>query len=164
MNFRSFLIQCLVTCMLRAKREPQSVNCKSIIHLIDDDQAMLDALSLLLKIEGYTIRTYNSAQSFFDINKEHECGCVLTDMHMPEISRTRSVSRNERTRCFFTHYRDHSSWKYSARERRNGTGSVRFLRKALRRRCSTFFRSRKHSFCMGTKAVEVHSAKSLQGL
>ncbi len=68
------------------KERAQSVNCKSIIHLIDDDQAMLDALSLLLKIEGYTIRTYNSAQSFFDINKEHECGCVLTDMHMPEMS------------------------------------------------------------------------------
>ncbi len=66
--------------------ENQSVNCKSIIHVVDDDQAMLDALSLLLKIEGYTVRTYNSAQSFFDMNKEHECGCVLTDMHMPEMS------------------------------------------------------------------------------
>ena len=62
------------------------MTCKPTIHVIDDDQAILDSLSLLLKIEGYAVLTYNSAPTFLRTIKEHACGCVLTDMHMPEMS------------------------------------------------------------------------------
>jgi two-component system, LuxR family, response regulator FixJ len=56
------------------------------IHIIDDDSAMRDALSLMLMIEGYAVRTYESAQSFLDAIGQAENGCVVTDVRMPEIS------------------------------------------------------------------------------
>jgi len=62
------------------------VTCGTTIHIIDDDQAMLDSLSLLLTMEGYSVRTYESARRFFDTNKHHACGCVVTDMNMPGMS------------------------------------------------------------------------------
>ena len=62
------------------------MTCGTTIHIIDDDQAMLDSLSLLLIIEGYSVRTYDSARRFFDTNKHHACGCVVTDMNLPGVS------------------------------------------------------------------------------
>ena len=62
------------------------MTCGTTIHIIDDDQAMLDSLSLLLTMEGYSVRTYESARRFFDTNKHHACGCVVTDMNMPGMS------------------------------------------------------------------------------
>jgi len=57
-----------------------------IIHVIDDDPAMLDSLRLLLQVEGYSVSAYGSAHAFLDGICSDHFGCVLTDMHMPEIS------------------------------------------------------------------------------
>jgi len=56
------------------------------IHIIEDDSAMRDALSLMLTIEGYTVHTYESARLFLDAIGQDERGCVVTDVRMPEIS------------------------------------------------------------------------------
>ena len=55
------------------------------IHIIEDDSAMRDALSLMLTIEGYVVRTYESTQLFFEAIGNTECGCVVTDVRMPGI-------------------------------------------------------------------------------
>ena len=47
---------------------------------------MLDALRLLLRIEGYVVDAYNSAQAFLDNISPDEVGCVVTDIHMPDIN------------------------------------------------------------------------------
>jgi two-component system response regulator FixJ len=57
-----------------------------IIHVIDDDPAMLASLSLLLTVEGYAVHTHQSAQIFLDAIRQNDSGCVVTDMHMPEIN------------------------------------------------------------------------------
>jgi two-component system response regulator FixJ len=62
------------------------MSCDTTIHIIDDDQAMLDSLSLLLTMEGYSVRAYKSAGAFLDAIKQHACGCVVTDMNMPGMS------------------------------------------------------------------------------
>jgi two-component system, LuxR family, response regulator FixJ len=62
------------------------MTCETTIHIIDDDQAALESLSLLLTMEGYSVRTYESARGFLDTNKHHACGCVVTDMNMPGMS------------------------------------------------------------------------------
>jgi two-component system response regulator FixJ len=56
------------------------------IHIIDDDSAMRESLSLMLTIEGYTVRTHESARTFLDAVRQDESGCVVTDVRMPEIS------------------------------------------------------------------------------
>ncbi len=62
------------------------MTCNATIHIIDDDQAMLKSLSLLLTMEGYSVCTYESAGAFLDAIKHHACGCVVTDMNMPGMS------------------------------------------------------------------------------
>ena len=62
------------------------MTCDTTIHIIDDNQGMLDSLSLLLTVEGYSVRTYESAGAFLDAIKKHACGCVVTDMNMPGMS------------------------------------------------------------------------------
>ena len=56
------------------------------IHVIDDDSAMRESLSLMLTIEGYTVRTHESARTFLDAVAQDESGCVVTDVRLPEIS------------------------------------------------------------------------------
>jgi two-component system response regulator FixJ len=57
-----------------------------IIYLIDDDSEVCYSLELLLKLEGYTVYTYNSARSFLDRINQTETGCILTDVQMPEMN------------------------------------------------------------------------------
>jgi two-component system response regulator FixJ len=62
------------------------MTCDTTIHIIDDDQAIRDSVSLLLSLEGYSVRTYESAPTFLDAIKHHACSCVVTDMNMPGMS------------------------------------------------------------------------------
>jgi two-component system, LuxR family, response regulator FixJ len=56
------------------------------IHVIDDDPAIRDSLSLLLTTEGHEVRTYESARGFLEAIGEGENGCVVTDVRMPGLS------------------------------------------------------------------------------
>lgn len=56
------------------------------VHIIDDDRAMRDSLSLMLTIEGYRVRAHESARTFLEAIGEDNSGCVVTDVRMPEIS------------------------------------------------------------------------------
>jgi two-component system response regulator FixJ len=58
----------------------------TIVHIIDDDRAVRDSLSLLLQTEGYTVQTYESARVFLETIEQNERGCVVTDVRMPEIT------------------------------------------------------------------------------
>ena len=62
------------------------MSCDFVIHIVDNDAAILDALRLLLATEGYAVRTHQSARRFLDTIQQDDCGCVVTDMHMPEMS------------------------------------------------------------------------------
>lgn len=56
------------------------------VHLVDDDASMLLALSRVLTLAGYAVRTYGSAAGFLDQHQLHHRGCVVTDLRMPEMS------------------------------------------------------------------------------
>ena len=53
------------------------------VYVIDDDPAMRDSLDFLLGSAGFTVRLFDSAQSFLDELAELDAGCVLTDVRMP---------------------------------------------------------------------------------
>lgn len=57
-----------------------------VVHVIDDDQAVRDSLSFLLKSAGFTVDTYESAASFLHHARELTTGCIITDVRMPDIS------------------------------------------------------------------------------
>ncbi len=58
----------------------------AIVHVIDDDEAVRQSLSFLLRTAGVTARTYESASAFLNALPTIEAGCVITDVRMPGIS------------------------------------------------------------------------------
>lgn len=57
-----------------------------IVHVIDDDDAVRDALAFLLKTAQFDVRTYETARAFLESTQDLSCGCVVTDVRMPEMS------------------------------------------------------------------------------
>ena len=58
----------------------------STVCIIDDDQAVLAALTVLLTAEGYAVRAHESARTFLDMIQQDDCGCLVTDVRMPGIN------------------------------------------------------------------------------
>lgn len=58
----------------------------SLVHVIDDDDAVRDSLAFLLKSARIDVRTYDSATAFLAAAPEVSGGCIVTDVRMPEIS------------------------------------------------------------------------------
>ncbi|CAJ0880355.1 Transcriptional regulatory protein FixJ [freshwater sediment metagenome] len=57
-----------------------------IVHLIDDDAAVRDAVGLLLRTEGFKVAPYDSALAFLKAAATRAEGCVVTDVRMPEMN------------------------------------------------------------------------------
>ena len=58
----------------------------ALVHVIDDDEAVRESLSLLLETAGLSVRTYASATAFLDAVPTLSVGCVLTDVLMPGLN------------------------------------------------------------------------------
>jgi two-component system response regulator FixJ len=58
----------------------------SIVHVIDDDDAMRDSLLFLFKSAGIPVATYESALAFLNEASKLTGGCIVTDIRMPEMS------------------------------------------------------------------------------
>ncbi len=56
-----------------------------LVHVIDDDEGLRDALAFLLDVNGIAARFYPSAAAFLEA-LPNEPGCVLTDVRMPGMS------------------------------------------------------------------------------
>ena len=56
-----------------------------VVHLIDDDDAVRQALSFMLTAAGFAVRVYDSATTFLDVLPTVQPGCVVTDVRMPGI-------------------------------------------------------------------------------
>ncbi len=55
----------------------------SVIHIVDDDPAVRDALSLLFETEGFRVKSFANAEEFLNGVEEETPNCVLLDVHMP---------------------------------------------------------------------------------
>ena len=56
------------------------------VYLVDDDEAIRDALSWLFQSRGVSCRSYASAEAFLDAWSPQLSGCVLLDMRMEGMS------------------------------------------------------------------------------
>lgn len=59
---------------------------ESQVHVVDDDDAVRDALSALMGAVGHRVTTYESAEAFLDALPEAAPGCVITDVQMPRMT------------------------------------------------------------------------------
>ncbi len=57
-----------------------------IIHIVDDDSAVRNALCLLMQAEGLQTRAYTSAEEFLEDITPTTVGCVVLDVRMPGLS------------------------------------------------------------------------------
>jgi two-component system, LuxR family, response regulator FixJ len=62
------------------------VQPNSVVHVIDDDEAVRDSLAFLLKTARLDVRTYDSALAFLSSLPNAGSGCIITDVRMPELS------------------------------------------------------------------------------
>ena len=56
------------------------------VAIVDDDEAMLDALKGLLKEAGFPARAFASAEEFLDSGEQQHTGCLIADIRMPGMS------------------------------------------------------------------------------
>lgn len=55
----------------------------AVVHLIDDDEGVRQAVAFLLTTAGFAVRVYESAVAFLDALPSLQPGCVVTDVRMP---------------------------------------------------------------------------------
>lgn len=58
----------------------------AVVHVIDDDEAVRESLTFLLKTAGLAVRTYENATAFLHDDPKGKSGCVVTDVRMPDVS------------------------------------------------------------------------------
>lgn len=61
-------------------------DCLPLIHIVDDDAAVRDSLGALLDSYGYDVKTYSLAREFLGRNPDGYAGCLVADLHMPEMN------------------------------------------------------------------------------
>src|SRR5215510_6892762 len=65
----------------------------SVVHVIDDDEAVRDSLAFLLKTAKIAVQTHESAVAFLEVAPGIHSGCIITDVRMPEISGVELLKR-----------------------------------------------------------------------
>jgi two-component system, LuxR family, response regulator FixJ len=58
----------------------------SLVHVIDDDDAVRESLEFLLRAAKIEVRTYDSATAFLNAMPGDAAGCIVTDVRMPGVS------------------------------------------------------------------------------
>jgi FixJ family two-component response regulator len=56
------------------------------VFVVDDDSAVRRGLRFLLRSAGYTVEAFPSALSFLQGYDPRQCGCLLLDVHMPQMT------------------------------------------------------------------------------
>ena len=59
---------------------------EALIAIVVPDEAILDALQLLLAVGGWETRTYKSGEAFIDDMFENTPDCLILDSRLPALS------------------------------------------------------------------------------
>jgi len=66
---------------------------KAVVHVIDDDEAVRDSLSFLLRTAQLEVKSYPSAVAFLAVLPGASPDCIITDVRMPGLSGTDLLRR-----------------------------------------------------------------------
>jgi FixJ family two-component response regulator len=56
------------------------------VFIVDDDEMVRDSLRALLEAHRFRVQDFGSAQAYFCGRVEPARGCLLADMHMPDMN------------------------------------------------------------------------------
>lgn len=59
---------------------------EAIVHIVDDDKAIRDSLTLLMRSVGFNSKSYDSAEKFLDEADYNSAGCLIVDIRMQGMS------------------------------------------------------------------------------
>ncbi|MBL4632059.1 MAG: response regulator transcription factor [Paraglaciecola sp.] len=83
--------------------QTETLSSSSMVHVVDDDEAVLDAVGMLLDSIGLRNTCYQNAQLFLDAYSDEEFdkhkGCILLDIRMPFISGIECQHRLQKMGC-----------------------------------------------------------------
>jgi FixJ family two-component response regulator len=101
----------------------------SFMAVIDDDESMCQALGRLLRLAGYDVRTYFSAESFLEDPDHNHTRLLVADIQLRGMSGFDLQARLERERpglpVVFITAHDEAATRAQARD----SGCVAYLRK-----------------------------------
>ncbi|MFH1189240.1 MAG: response regulator [Candidatus Omnitrophota bacterium] len=66
---------------------------KEQIYVVDDDESICRSLGILLSTYAFTVGTFTSAKDFFDAVADNDSGCLILDIHMPELDGWETLKR-----------------------------------------------------------------------
>ena len=58
---------------------------RSTVYVVDDDEAVLMAISRIVRLAGYPVRACSSAQAFLESLEPEPDGCIVLDVAMPGL-------------------------------------------------------------------------------
>ncbi|QWF70964.1 response regulator transcription factor [Methylomonas paludis] len=64
------------------------MNALPIVYLVDDDAAVRDSLTLLIKTAGLNVAAYSGAEEFLAAYRPDRAACLVLDLSMPGMSGT----------------------------------------------------------------------------
>jgi FixJ family two-component response regulator len=72
--------------MTRAPAMPAQQNDKAVVHVVDDDASMREALEGLFDSVGLDTRSYATAQEFLSAARADRPGCIVVDVRLPDMN------------------------------------------------------------------------------
>jgi FixJ family two-component response regulator len=72
---------------------PLQTSDKAIVHVVDDDASLRDALEGLFESVGLDTRTYGTAHEFLDASRADKPGCIVIDVRLPDMNGLEFQSR-----------------------------------------------------------------------
>jgi FixJ family two-component response regulator len=57
-----------------------------MVAVVEDDESYRVAVQRLLKSAGFPVQSFATADDFLRSGRQHETGCLITDIRMPGIS------------------------------------------------------------------------------
>ena len=102
---------------------------RGLIAIVDDDDAVREAVASLVRALGYDTAIFSSAEAFLNYEQIGGTSCLVTDLHMPGLSgldlQDRLITHGHRIPIIFlTGYPDEN-----VRKRAIKAGAVAFLSK-----------------------------------
>ena len=58
----------------------------ALVFIVDDDKSVGDALTLLLRIEGFKTQNFGDGQSFLEAVRQVKPACIILDLQLPGCS------------------------------------------------------------------------------
>ena len=97
----------------RRRREDSLMVKRSLVSVVDDDESVRESLPDLLRMFGYAVQAFSSAEEFLASGYVGQTGCLILDISMagmsgPDLQRELALQRYEIPIVFITAQGDES--------------------------------------------------------